>query len=226
MPLVPQAAALATILAASRFLHFFTNLGLVGLFLVSIVDSSFVPLPIPGVTDVMLVLFAAHHANVILLVLVSTVGSALGGLFSHMVAQAGGMAFLEQRVPARILNPVTHWMERHAILAVALPALLPPPMPLSPFVLAAGALRMNRRRFMIAFTLSRFARHIIAVWLGVRYGHSVLHLWKHITERWGSAFLITLWTVILLGCGIAFYRLYKTSRSVRVPQPGIPNAEA
>ena len=43
MQLAPQTAALA-IFAASRFIHFFTHLGLLGLFLVSTVDSSFVPL--------------------------------------------------------------------------------------------------------------------------------------------------------------------------------------
>ena len=42
--------------AHNPVLHFFFHLGLVGLLLVSIVDSSFVPLPIPGVTDIMLII--------------------------------------------------------------------------------------------------------------------------------------------------------------------------
>ena len=169
-----QPAAVFTLFAASRFMHFFSHLGLLGLFLVSIVDSSFVPLPIPGVTDVMIVLFAARHANVIWLVLIATAGSALGGLFSHMVGQAGGMAFLEKHVPARFLGPRHPLDEDHASVAVALPAILPPPDAALAFVLAAGALNMSRKRFMIAFTLSRFARHAIAAWLGVHYGHGVL----------------------------------------------------
>ncbi|HZL27911.1 MAG TPA: membrane-associated protein [Acidobacteriaceae bacterium] len=211
-----QPAAFLALFAASRFMHFVSHLGLLGLFLVSIVDSSFVPLPVPGVTDVMIVLFAAHHSNVILLVLVATIGSALGGLFSHMVGQAGGMVFLEKHVPARILGPVTRWMQSHALLAVALPAILPPPAPLSPFVLAAGALNMGRKRFMIAFTVSRFVRHVIAAWLGVHYGHGVLHLWKDLTARWGDAFLIVLWSVILLFASYAFFKLYRTSRRVGI----------
>jgi membrane protein YqaA with SNARE-associated domain len=225
MPPAPQAAFIA-LFAASRFMHFFTHLGLLGLFLVSIVDSSFVPLPVPGVTDIMIILFAAHHSNVIWLVLVATAGSALGGLFSHMVGQQGGMAFLEKHTPARILGPVTKWMQSHAFIAVALPAILPPPMPLSPFVLAAGALNMSRKRFMVAFTLSRFVRHCIAAWLGVHYGHSVVHLWRNITDRWGAPFLIGLWAFILLFAGYAFFKLYRTSRSmgVRLPHPSDVNA--
>jgi membrane protein YqaA with SNARE-associated domain len=220
----PQAAALA-LFAGSRFVHFFIHLGLLGLFLVSIVDSSFVPLPIPGITDIMVVLFAAHHSNVIWLVLTATAGSALGGLLSHMVGQAGGMTFLEKHVPPRILGPVTRWMESHALLAVSLPAILPPPAPLSPFVLAAGALNMSRKKFMIAFTLSRFARHCIAAWLGIRYGRNVLHLWTRFTARWGDSMLIVLWSLILLFSGYAFFKLYRTSRrvGVRVRVPAAPS---
>lgn len=218
-PLLPSATAAAALFASSghgnHLLHLLFSLGYVGLFLVSIVDSSFVPLPVPGVTDIMLVLFAAQKANVVLLVLLSTVGSALGGFFSYQVGQTGGMAFLEKHVPARIFKRVCGWMESHALLAVALPALLPPPMPLSPFVLAAGALKMSRRKFMTAFTISRCIRHTAAVWLGVLYGKQVLHLWNSFSARYATPILIVLWSGILVGCGFAFWKLYKTSRSVR-----------
>jgi len=216
----PLQPALLTLFAASRFMHFVSHLGLLGLFLVSIVDSSFVPLPVPGVTDIMIIVFAAHHSNVIWLVLIASAGSALGGLFSHMVGQAGGMAFLEKHVPSRILVPVTRWMQSHAMLAVALPAVLPPPAPLSPFVLAAGALNMSRKRFMVAFALSRFVRHAVAAWLGVHYGRGVLHLWQNFTARYGDTILIVLWSVILLFSGYAFFKLYRTSRRVGVSVTG------
>ncbi len=222
----PPATALLAFAAGSRFIHFFTGLGLVGLFLVSIVDSSFVPLPVPGITDIMVVLFAARHANLILLVLTATAGSALGGFFSHMVGQAGGMAFLEHHVPARVLGPVTRWMQSHALISISLPAILPPPMPLSAFVLAAGALKMSRKRFMLAFTLSRFARHCIAAWLGVRYGRSVLQLWARFTARWGDAIMIVIWSLILLSAGYAFFKLYRTSRSVGVGRKASSNVRA
>jgi membrane protein DedA with SNARE-associated domain len=106
-------------------------------------------------------------------------------------------------------------METHAILAVALPAILPPPMPLSPFVLAAGALKMSRRRFMWAFTLSRLVRHSIAVWLGVHYGRVVIHLWNRFSARWGTTILIVVWAGIAVSLAFAFWQLWKTSHKVR-----------
>ena len=195
--------------------HVLLRFGLVGLFFVSIVDSSFVPLPIPGISDLMIVFFAAQHTNLILLVSLATAGSALGGYLSFWVGQRGGKDFLEKHVPKRILGQVQHWMEHHAILAVSLPAILPPPTPLSPFVLAAGASCMSLRRFMTAFTVSRLLRHIAAAWIGVHYGKAVLSLWNRFSERWATTILIALWSVILVGVAIAGWRIYKTSKSFR-----------
>lgn len=201
---------------SNKFLHLLFSFGIFGLFFISIIDSSFVPLPIPGVTDIMIVLFAAQKTNVFLLVLLSTAGSAIGGYLSYQVGQSGGMGFLEKHVPARIFKRVCEWMETHAILSVALPALLPPPMPLSPFVLAAGALKMSRSKFMTTFTISRAIRHSFAAFLGVHYGKHVLHFWNAFSQKWAMTILIVMWSAILISCAVAFWKLYKTSRSVGI----------
>jgi membrane protein YqaA with SNARE-associated domain len=208
------AAPAATRRAPNPLLHFFFSFGIIGVFFVSIVDSSFVPLPLPGITDIMLIVMSARHQNVLLLVLLATLGSALGGWFSYQVGQRGGMAFLQKHVPARIFKRVCEWMESHAILSVALPAILPPPMPLSPFVLAAGALNMSRKKFMIAFTASRAARHTIAAWLGIHYGRHIIRLWNGLSAKYATPILIVIWIGIAISCAYAFWKLYKTSRTV------------
>jgi membrane protein YqaA with SNARE-associated domain len=224
-PLSPL-ALFAAAAAGHKLLHILFRLGLLGLFVVSCIDSSFIPLPVPGVTDIMIVVYAAAHANVFLLVIIATAGSAVGGLFSHAAGQAGGMAFLEKHVPAAILKRVTAWMESHAILSVAVPAILPPPMPLSAFVLAAGAVHMSRKKFMTAFVISRFCRHAIAAWLGIHYGKAVLRFWSHFSEKWGTTILIVLWSSILLFTAIAAWRLYKTSKTLNLRSPGKQRAAA
>jgi membrane protein YqaA with SNARE-associated domain len=217
--------AAATSHSSSMLMHFLFSFGLVGLFLVSIVDSSFVPLPIPGVTDIMIVVLAAQHSNLVVLLAITTLGSALGGLFSHKVGQAGGMAFIEKHISPRMFHRVCDWMERHAILSVALPAILPPPMPLSPFVLAAGALQMSRKKFMISFTISRFLRHCAAAAIGVYFGPHVLHLWSMFSRKWAVPILAGLWIVILIFVGIALWRLYRTSSEMRGRKGGGKRAE-
>jgi len=224
------AAAPAAARHPNPLIHLLLSFGIAGVLLVSIVDSSYVPLPIPGITDIMVVVLAAQHANLFLLLGAATFGSFLGGFFSYKVGQSGGMAFLEKHVPTRFLKPVCNWMEEHAILAVALPAVLPPPMPLSPFVLAAGALRMSRNKFLATFTVSRFLRHSAFAALGVYYGRHVLRLWNMFTRKWGTQILIVVWSVILISAGIAFWKLYRTSRTVgraqSDPHAVIPPAEA
>ena len=79
----------------------------------------------------------------------------------------------------------TGW-RAHAILSVALPAILPPPMPLSPFVLAAGALKMSRKKFLITFTVSRFLRHAAFAALGIYYGPHVLRMWNMLQPQMGD----------------------------------------
>ncbi|HZQ42433.1 MAG TPA: VTT domain-containing protein [Acidobacteriaceae bacterium] len=228
--MTPASQPIAALLAAAaghKLMHAFYHAGLAGLVLISTVDSSFVPLPIPGVTDLLIILYAANHANLILLVFLATLGSALGGFLSHWVAQAGGMAFLEKHVSKRYLKPVQGWVENHAILSVALPAILPPPMPLSPFVLVAGAVKMNRKKFMIAFTTSRFARHVLAAWLGVHYGKAVLHLWNEFSARWAVTILIVFWSVTILFTAIGIWKLVQTSRSMKMRpnNPAQPTAQ-
>lgn len=198
-------------------LHLFFSFGLLGLFAVALVDASFVPLPLPGITDVMLIVLAAQHHNWLFLIPVATLGSAIGGYISYQVGHSGGGALMEKRISARTAKLVRDWMERHAVLSVALPALLPPPMPLWPFVLAAGASNMSRKKFLTTFTVSRIVRHSIAVWLGFRYGRHVLHLWNQISDRYATPILIAIWVIIAISCALGGWKLYRASRSSHYP---------
>jgi uncharacterized membrane protein YdjX (TVP38/TMEM64 family) len=89
-------------------------------------------------------------------------------------------------------------------------------MPLSPFVLVAGAVKMNRRKFMIAFTISRFARHVIAAWIGVRYGRAFIHLWNQFSDRWAATILIVFWSVTILFTAIGIWKIVQTSRGMKL----------
>jgi len=75
---------------------------------------------------------------------------------------------------------------------------------------------MSRRKFMLAFTISRFLRHCIAVWIGVRYGHEFLHLWSHFSDKWATTILISLWTIIILFTVVALWKLVRTSREMNL----------
>jgi membrane protein YqaA with SNARE-associated domain len=178
--------------------HWLTHLGAPGLFLVAAIDSSLIPLPLPGSTDLLLLLLVSHKGNPWLLAAVAIAGSILGGYTSWRTGATGGEAALTRYVQPRLLKRISGWVEHHAILSVFLPALLPPPIPLSPFLLASGALCVSRERFLIVFGAARSLRYGLIAWLGVTYGRGVVRLWAALLEKW-SATLLWVFAVMLIG---------------------------
>ena len=208
--------------AAHGFMRVLLGIGLPGLFFLSVVDSSFIPLPIPGSTDIVLILLSARDHHWILLTLLATAGSVIGGYASYRAGRAGGMKALERYVPAKYLKRITAWTERNSFLAVALPALLPPPMPLTPFMLAAGALKMSLRRYMTAFTLSRALRHGLCAWLGMHYGRAIIRTWNRFYTKWDTTMMIVIWILVIISVGVPIYAMWKESqRRKKEGQPGI-----
>lgn len=189
-----------------------TGMGMAGLFLLAVVDSSFIPLPIPGATDILLVILAARHHAWFWITIVATAGSLVGGSMTYHLGKVGGMHTLEKRVPQRYLKRITTWTGKHGLLAVALPAILPPPVPLTPFLLAAGVLQVPRKKFYAAFGTSRLLRHGTAAWLGYRYGRSILRGWTHFTREWSTPLLIVLWGALIIACAWGIYCLVKRER--------------
>ena len=213
-----QTAARTRTAKPHGLLHFLSGFGIFGLFAIAIVDASFIPLPIPGCTDILLIIMAARQPVLhtwILFALLATVGSVIGGYMSYRVGAAGGLHMLEKRVPKKYFARICDWTQNNTFLAVALPAFLPPPMPLSIFVLAAGALKVSKRKFLTAFAISRAARHCISAWIGAEFGRHALRAWRNLSAQWATPVEITLW--VLIGGGVAYgvWRLWAHIRNDR-----------
>jgi len=106
--------------------------------------------------------------------LMATLGSVLGGFVSYRLARKGGKAALERRFSPRKVDKVCKIFERWGFGAIAIPALLPPPMPMVPFVLAAGAMQYPAKKFLLALTLGRISRYMILAYLAARYGRHII----------------------------------------------------
>jgi membrane protein YqaA with SNARE-associated domain len=166
-----------------------THLGVLGLFSVAVVDSSVIPLPLPGSTDLLLLWLVAHSGDPWMLAPCAIAGSILGGYTTWHIGRRGGEEALRHYVPARLLRRIVGWVERHRLLAVFLPALLPPPIPLLPFALASGALGVSRSRFLAVFGAARSLRYSFIAWLGVTYGRRIVRLWSGTLQTWSTPLL-------------------------------------
>ena len=105
------------------------------------------------------------------------------------IGRRGGEAALRRYVPARLLGRIVGWVERHRLLAVFLPAVLPPPIPLLPFALASGALGVSRRRFLAVYGAARTLRYSFIAWLGAVYGRRIVRMWSGSVQKWSTPFL-------------------------------------
>jgi membrane protein YqaA with SNARE-associated domain len=170
-------------------------------------------LPIPGSTDLLLLWLVSHNGDPWLLALTAIAGSILGGYTTWRLGRKGGEAALKRWVSARLLARIVRWFEHHPVLSVFLPAVLPPPIPLSPFVLAAGALGVTLKQFLAAFGAARIVRYSLIAWLAVAYGRRVVRLWSNELQRWSAPLLWTFLALSIAGIGFAVWNLRSQPRS-------------
>ena len=111
--------------------------------------------------------------------LMATIGSVLGAFLTFRLARKGGEEALAKRFSSRRVERILKTFERWGFAAVAVPALLPPPFPMVPFVVAAGAMQYSLSKFLAAMTLGRAVRYTILAFLGATYGRQILSLFAH-----------------------------------------------
>jgi len=193
--------------------HWLTHLGPLGLFAVAVIDSSPIPLPIPGSTDLLLLWLVAHNGVPWLLVLSAVAGSIVGGYSTWQIGRKGGEAALRRHVSARMLGRVNAWVEHHPVLAVFIPAVLPPPIPLSPFLLASGALGVSRNRFLLVYGAARTLRYSFIAWLGVKYGRHVIRMWSGTLQAWSGPLLWGFGAIMLSGVCFGVWKVRSLRRA-------------
>lgn len=153
------------------------NMGGPGLVILGIADNSVVPLT--GSMDVLTIWLAArHHEPWPYYAAMATLGALVGGYITYALARRGGQEAMERKLSKRRARQVAKRFERWGFWAVAIPALLPPPFPFVPFLVAAGAGQYPRKKFLGSLALGRGIRYCIEAFLGFHYGRAILDFFR------------------------------------------------
>ena len=145
--------------------------------LIGALDSSL--LSLPEINDYLVVVRCyAHPRAVFIFPLFAALGSVIGCWLLYTIIRRGGQALLRRRFRAEHIERVERAYARFGILALVVPALLPPPMPFKVFVATAGAMEFPRRRFLITVLIARSLRYYVEGVLAVFYGERVLRFLK------------------------------------------------
>ena len=172
-----------------------------GLFAIAFLDSSF--LSLPQINDILVVLMVTgNKAWMLYYAAMATLGSITGCLVIYYLAERGGEAFLRKRLrPGRTERALAAY-RRHGVLALIVPALLPPPAPFKLFVLMAGVAGVRPLPFVVAIAVARGTRYVALGVLAIWYGDFALELMRTRGRE------VALSLVALLAVGAAAWWLY------------------
>ena len=188
------------------------RLGGVGLVLLGVADNSVIPLT--GSMDVLTIYLAARHRQTWpYYALMATLGAVIGGYITYALARKGGKQAMERKLSKRRAAKVYRTFERWGFWAVAVPALLPPPFPFVPFLIAAGALQYSREKFLGALTLGRSVRYSIVAGLGALYGTHIVRFFS----RYYKPALIILIGLAVVGGMLTLIQYFRWKKSSSIP---------
>jgi membrane protein YqaA with SNARE-associated domain len=188
-----------------------------GLFGISLVDSV---IPLPGGPDVVMIGLSATTPSLMpLYALAATAGSAIGCTLLYLGARRAGVAALKQVTPKK-RDRIENLLGRYDLIAVMVPAVLPPPFPFKPFVLGAGVFKLKTWRFITAIFVGRAVRFLIEGWLAIKFGEDA----GRIIGQHGWKVLIAVAGIVLIAIGWTYLRA-RGRRSRGVPTEHAPDEE-
>jgi membrane protein YqaA with SNARE-associated domain len=178
-------------------------LGFWGIGLLSVLDSSSIPVPI----DAFVAFYAWNNAgHFYLYVFAAAIGSAIGGLVPYFIGRAGGEIFLLKRINRVKYEALRDRFERQEFLALMIPSMMPPPTPWKLFVFGAGVFEMRTVNFMLAVFVGRLIRFGVESLLVIRYGPQIIRELTLIMQRHMIAGLVVLAIAL---AAIAYYVVRK-----------------
>ncbi|HLI04279.1 MAG TPA: VTT domain-containing protein [Terracidiphilus sp.] len=152
------------------------KLGVWASFVVAVIDSSLIPVPIDAVLAVYI---WDHKGRFWIYCALAAAGSAIGGLVPYWLGRGGGELFLLRHIDRARFDALRSRFERQEFLAVMIPSMLPPPTPWKIFVFAAGVFEMRVEPYLLAIFAGRLIRWTVLSILVIKLGPGAVQIIAH-----------------------------------------------
>jgi membrane protein YqaA with SNARE-associated domain len=183
-------------------------LGAWGVVVIAAADGAGIPLP--GAVDAVVASYVfANPARAWMYVPMAAAGSALGCLVLYAIGYAGGEALLRRRMPEWKFDKMRRSFDQHAISALMIPAILPPPFPFKIMVLAASAFEMPVVHFLLSIFAGRLARFAALAVLTIFFGPGIVTVVATLFTRHLAL------TLIIVAAAVAIFLLIRRTNSRR-----------
>lgn len=190
------------------------RLGTVGLVLLGFADNTpFVSAPPCSVELFLILLCGGHPQSWAWYALAATTGEILGGYMTYRFAQAGSRKALEMKIGEAAAGKLCKRFEEKAFVTVFAGAILPPPFPFEPVLMAAGIMQCPRKTFLSALVTARSLRYFGLAWLSRSYGRQIIAL---VSRNYRPAMYTLIALAVLGGIGAGLYFYQRTHRHRRV----------
>lgn len=207
--------SLLVLAAASTFRHWVFRLGGVGLIIVALVDNSFIP--IPGGLDVFTILLSSgRHDLWWYYAIMATVGSVVGAYLTYRIGEKGGEEALEKKIGKQRSQKIYKRVDKAAFSSVFVSVLIPPPFPIVPVLLAAGALKIPPKKFLSAVAAGRAVRFTVDAMLGIYFGRAILGFFS---QYYKPALYVLIGLGVVGGIGGLIYYKHWKKRKQEQPRP-------
>lgn len=178
------------------------RLGVPAFLVVGLIDQSVIP--IPGSMDALVIFYTASDPGMWWYYAIwATAGTTIGGYVTYRLARKGGEETLEKKIGTKRAEKAYKFFKRWGFWSLFVGAIAPPPVPIVPFLTAAGVMEYPTKRFLGAYAAGRIVRFGLVGWVTSQYGSQIFGFFSKYYKP-------ALYTLIALGVvggavGIWFY---------------------
>jgi membrane protein YqaA with SNARE-associated domain len=199
-------------------------LGIWGLGGLALIDSALVPLPM-SMDGVVIGYVASDHRKFLLYCLMAAAASAVGSMVPYYAGRAGGELFLLKRINRARYERMRDRFENQEFLAIMIPAMMPPPMPIKLFEFGAGVFEMKPLLFAIAIFCGKLVQFVVCALITIFYGPAIAQTARMVLRQHREMMLGVGAAIAMVFTIYVLRKLFDRRRGVELPLDGSPEPD-